>query len=83
MIFLSQRGDVLVGRSAIRQAATDPLNTFSSVKRLMGRSYADAAAAAAGEDVSGSERRPLCVGCSFGAAPNQLSRFPLPAQPGI
>ena len=33
-------GQVVVGAEAKRKAAQDPLNTISSVKRLMGRSLA-------------------------------------------
>ncbi|KLU16044.1 MULTISPECIES: Fe-S protein assembly chaperone HscA [Xenorhabdus] len=36
-----RREDILVGRQARQQAASDPANTISSVKRLLGRSLAD------------------------------------------
>ena len=35
-------GEVLVGASAKRQAVTNPKNTFSAVKRLIGRKFTDA-----------------------------------------
>ncbi len=35
------KGEVVVGEIARRQAATNPLRTISSVKRLMGRSFAE------------------------------------------
>lgn len=36
-----KRGELLVGRSAKSRASIDPQNTINSVKRLMGRKYAD------------------------------------------
>ncbi|MEQ1975932.1 Fe-S protein assembly chaperone HscA [Xenorhabdus sp. SGI240] len=36
-----RKEDILVGRQARQQAASDPANTISSVKRLLGRSLAD------------------------------------------
>ena len=37
----SQQGCLLVGHAAARQAAQNPSNTFSSVKRIIGRSHAE------------------------------------------
>ncbi|MGJ8686556.1 MAG: Fe-S protein assembly chaperone HscA [Spongiibacteraceae bacterium] len=37
----TSEGEVLVGREALEAASADPLNSFLSVKRLMGRSYDD------------------------------------------
>ncbi len=39
-------GTVLVGQAARNQASTNPLSTFYSVKRLMGRQYTDVRALA-------------------------------------
>ena len=46
-ISLGQDGSTLTGFAAREQAADDPLNTFSSVKRLIGRRYGDVSAEAA------------------------------------
>ena len=53
---------MLVGRQAQRQAVTNPLNTFYSVKRLTGNTYA-ATAAAASQLVYG-----VCEGADGAAA---------------
>ncbi|MFV9473721.1 Fe-S protein assembly chaperone HscA [Advenella sp. RU8] len=39
-----QNGDVEIGHVAVRKQNSDPLNTIVSVKRLMGRSFAEASA---------------------------------------
>jgi molecular chaperone HscA len=41
-VHYGERGEVLVGRDALRLAGVDPVNTVVSVKRLMGRGAADA-----------------------------------------
>src|SRR2546427_396731 len=38
-----RRGDLVVGQVAKQQAARDPANTISSIKRYMGRKFADPA----------------------------------------
>ncbi len=38
-------GDVLIGQRALNQKAVNPQNTFTSIKRLIGRSNTDAAKA--------------------------------------
>ncbi len=43
VVAFSKNGERLVGASARRQAVTNPANTLSSVKRLMGLSYSEAA----------------------------------------
>ncbi|CAE7949486.1 Chaperone protein dnaK [Symbiodinium microadriaticum] len=47
VVAYSQDGEILVGTTAKRQAALNPLNTFASVKRWFGRDYAEVAEAAA------------------------------------
>ncbi|MBI2054479.1 MAG: molecular chaperone DnaK [Candidatus Sungbacteria bacterium] len=42
VVALSKAGDRLVGLLAKRQAVTNPQNTFYSIKRLIGRKFADA-----------------------------------------
>ncbi|NUO50986.1 MAG: Fe-S protein assembly chaperone HscA [Polyangiaceae bacterium] len=41
-VHYGERGEVLVGRDALRLAGVDPVNTLVSVKRLMGRGAEDA-----------------------------------------
>ncbi len=41
-VHYGDRGEVLVGRDALRLASVDPVNTLVSVKRLMGRGAEDA-----------------------------------------
>ncbi len=41
MVALSQKGELLVGGLAKRQAVVNPLNTIFAVKRLMGRKFDD------------------------------------------
>jgi molecular chaperone DnaK len=41
IVAFSKDGEVLVGQSAKRQAVTNPKNTLSAVKRLIGRRYED------------------------------------------
>ncbi|KKW41418.1 MAG: Chaperone protein DnaK [Candidatus Magasanikbacteria bacterium GW2011_GWA2_56_11] len=41
VIALSKTGEILVGQLAKRQAITNPKNTLSSIKRLIGRRYSD------------------------------------------
>lgn len=40
-VFYDRRGQVIVGREALRMATTEPANTIVSVKRFMGRGAAD------------------------------------------
>src|SRR6202795_229320 len=42
VVAFTEAGERLVGQIARRQAITNPDNTISAVKRLMGRKYADA-----------------------------------------
>ena len=42
VIAMSKTGEILVGQLAKRQAVTNPKNTLSSIKRLIGRRYSDA-----------------------------------------
>ncbi len=37
-----RNGDVLIGKRALNQKAENPQNTFTSIKRLIGRSHTDA-----------------------------------------
>ena len=41
IVAFSEEGEVLVGQSAKRQAVTNPQNTLSAVKRLIGRRFED------------------------------------------
>ena len=41
VIAMSKTGEILVGQLAKRQAVTNPKNTLSSIKRLIGRRYSD------------------------------------------
>jgi molecular chaperone DnaK len=41
MVAFTNSGERLVGQAAKRQAVTNPENTFSAIKRLIGRSYKD------------------------------------------
>src|SRR3989337_2636387 len=41
MVAIAKSGDLLVGQIAKRQAVTNPENTISSIKRLMGRRFDD------------------------------------------
>src|SRR5574337_1364078 len=41
IIAYTDEGEILVGQSAKRQAVTNPTNTLSAVKRLIGRRYDD------------------------------------------
>ncbi|SIT73810.1 Chaperone protein HscA [Ectothiorhodosinus mongolicus] len=41
VVHFAPNGDVIVGHEAKTSAATDPLNTIASIKRLMGRGIAD------------------------------------------
>ena len=41
MVAFAKNGEVLVGQSAKRQAVTNPANTVSAVKRLIGRRFDD------------------------------------------
>lgn len=45
VVHYAEQGQVIVGGQAMALAAQDPANTLASVKRLMGRSYADVCAA--------------------------------------
>lgn len=42
IVAYSEEGEILVGQAAKRQAVTNPKNTFSEVKRLIGRKFDDA-----------------------------------------
>jgi molecular chaperone DnaK len=42
VVAFTKDGEVLVGAAAKRQAVTNPKNTFSAVKRLIGRKFTDA-----------------------------------------
>ncbi|CAE7229358.1 HSP70 [Symbiodinium natans] len=46
VVAYAEDGDILVGTTAKRQAALNPLNTFASVKRWFGREYAEVGEAA-------------------------------------
>ena len=41
IVAYSESGEILVGQAAKRQAITNPTNTISSIKRLIGRRFAD------------------------------------------
>src|SRR5262249_52072554 len=41
IIAYTDEGEILVGQSAKRQAVTNPINTLSAVKRLIGRKFKD------------------------------------------
>ncbi len=41
IIAYTDEGEILVGQSAKRQAVTNPTNTLSAVKRLIGRKFKD------------------------------------------
>src|SRR3982074_1580827 len=41
IVAFTKDGEVLVGQSAKRQAVTNPANTVSAVKRLIGRKFGD------------------------------------------
>jgi molecular chaperone DnaK len=47
IVAFTKNGDILVGQAAKRQAVTNPKNTIFSVKRLIGRKYAEVKAIAA------------------------------------
>src|SRR4051812_1030223 len=42
IVAYTDEGEILVGQAAKRQAVTNPKNTFSAVKRLIGRKFDDA-----------------------------------------
>jgi molecular chaperone DnaK len=46
IVAFTRAGERIVGQAAKRQAVVNPENTFFSIKRLMGKSYAEAAAEA-------------------------------------
>lgn len=41
MVAFSENGEILVGQAAKRQSVTNPENTLSAIKRLIGRKYSD------------------------------------------
>jgi molecular chaperone DnaK (HSP70) len=41
VVAFNKQGEILVGQVAKRQAAVNPTNTFFSIKRVIGRNYAE------------------------------------------